>query len=151
MNIIAKIYKLIFNYNNKALSNEAVNEFYADIKTPEQLLIKLKSYGYTWKGEYYLSDWNKTPNEALAVKELNCGDFMNLFVELYNRLGLLHNTYYFENWDNIFNPNWHYVSVFKLNGLWYCQSNLNIDHVVNASEVIAKYENQNFKLKGQGI
>ncbi len=145
MNILARFSKLIFNIRHKAWTDAQVSEFYAGIKTPHELSMRLSIDGYKWSGEYYLLDWNRTPNEALATKSMNCGDFAKLFQHLYELLHLNWEGYYMENWSNVFDPEYHYITFFNLDGQLYLQSNLGIQQVKSVDAVLEYYRQKDYK------
>ena len=145
MNILAKLSKLIFNIRNKAWTDEQVAEFYKGLETPTDLSMRLSIDGYKWSGEYYLLDWNRTPNEALATKNMNCGDFSMLFVHLYELKHMNWEGYYMEDWTNIFDPRYHYITFFNLDGQLYLQSNLGIQRAGSVKEVLDFYRQKGYK------
>ena len=145
MNILAKLSKLIFNIRNKAWTDEQVAEFYKGLETPTDLSMRLSIDGYKWSGEYYLLDWNRTPNEALATKNMNCGDFSMLFVHLYELKHMNWEGNYMEDWTNILDPRYHYITFFNLDGQLYLQSNLGIQRAGSVKEVLDFYRAKGYK------
>lgn len=163
MNILAKIAKWWFNRTHKIITDEEVKTFFINCYSIGGLINKLINSGYTWKGEYYLFDWDKTINEALSVKEINCNDFVSIFVHYLKNLNLSQSCQecyyiYMEDWSvytilNYFSPKWHSIIIFKLNNKWFIQSNLkvvplNFDDVENINNYVILYVQDLYKISG---
>ena len=146
MNILAKLSRAYFRYKHKILDDFETFDYYKGLQTPADLQKKLALDNYQWSGEYYLCDWNKTPNEALSVKNINCGDFMTLYFYLYELRNINYEGYYMENWDNIFDPQYHYISLFNLDGQMYLQSNNVIQPVINKEVVLDFYKARGYNI-----
>lgn len=146
MNIISYLYRLKFNITRKIVSDRNAIEFFDNIFTPEDLVKRLNLLNYTWVGEYYLADWNKSINECLSTKELNCGDYMNLFIYLYKIRNIKYTAYYMEDWSNIFDPRYHYISIFEIGSCQYLQSNCLVQNIINIENILEWYKSQGYSI-----
>ena len=119
MNILAKLSRAYFRHKHKPLTDIEVSAYYKDLQTP---------------------------NEALSVKNINCGDFMTLYFYLYELRNINYEGYYMENWDNIFDPQYHYISLFNLDCQMYLQSNNVIQPVINKEVVLDFYKARGYNI-----
>ena len=124
MNILKKLARWYYTRNHRIRTDEEVDEFYKDL-TPFTLSAKLGKMGFSWKGELSYLDWDKTPAESLASKtrQINCGDFMAFYVELYKRLDVEYQCYLLENKAHLWKYDWHFISSFAWQGEQWIQSN----------------------------
>lgn len=136
INPFALIAKLIFRFKYSILTSEQVDDYYKGLSCSHDLTLRLGLDSFKWRGELYLLDWDKTPNEALAVRLINCNDFARLYIYLFRLLNIPYHYYYMVNWSSWFNPQWHSICIFKENGQLKVQSNNTIFNINSEKEYI---------------
>lgn len=151
MNILVKCARAFYNLTNQAKTADEVDEFYQGLKYPAMLTQKLREHGFVYQGELRWLDWNKTPAESLGSKskKLNCGDYLELYLELYRRLNVSYDVYLLEPNDNwLWKQKWHFVSVITWQKKRLMQSNnvLSYIDIDNDDAILAAFKGEFSKI-----
>lgn len=142
MNFLKNIAQWYYRRYHRIRTDSEVNEFYQDLITPFDLRTKLNTMGYQWQGELSFLDWNKTPAESLAsrTRQINCGDFMMFYTELFKKLGIEHQCFLLENQPKYFwDYDWHFISTFKFENELWLQTNNDLGKIISNDVLLLKF------------
>lgn len=145
MGFLAKLARRYFRWKHGIKTEAEVDDFFKELRFPAMLTQKLAKEGFAWKGEWAWLDWNRTPAESLAVtdKKLNCGDFLELYCKLYNKLNVKCEVFLLEKnsrWS--WNYKWHYVSLITWQEKPLLQSNNLLQFIVGRDDILSVFKGE---------
>ena len=140
-NPLALIARLLYRLYHKPLTDSEVQEYYKGLNSAHALQMKLSIDSVKWHGELFLFDWDKTPNESLSLRSINCNDFTQLYIHLFKKLNIPYKLIYmttfgFDTWEHFSNPQWHSITMFVEDGKILYQSNNAVLEIKSLNELL---------------